>query len=139
MTREQMEAYRSKKEEIEELRERLKHLGRGDSALDSSVINDYRKGYPQPQAVVGVNWSRIRAARTRYENRIAKLEQECSEVEEFIESIEDSMMRRIFRLYYIDGLSQKSVAKAVNLDRSSISRKIDKFFKVAHNSQNAQL
>lgn len=139
MTKEQMESYRSKKAEIAELQYKLRHLGKGDSALDSSVINDYRKGYPQPQAVVGVNWNRIRDVRKRYENRIAKLEQECSEAEELIESIEDSMTRRIFRMYYIDGISQERVAKMVHLDKSSVSRKIDKFFKVATNATNATL
>lgn len=129
MTREQLEQYRSKKDEIKELKYKLEHLGEDDSAIGNSTINDYRKGYPQPQAVVGVDWKKIDNAVKRYEHRIDRLNAECREVEEFVESIEDSMTRRIFRMYYIDGISQSDIAKAVGYSRGRVSQKISNFFK----------
>lgn len=139
VTKEQMESYRSKKEEITELTYKVQHLGDNDAMVGNDVIMDYRSGYPVPQSVVGVDWDKYRRLEVIYKNRIAKLEVECEQIETYIEDIEDSITRRIFRMYYIDGLSQKCVAKAVSLDRSSVSRKIDQFFKVAHNSQDAPL
>ena len=129
MTREQLEQYKSKKDEIKELKYKLEHLGEGDSAIGNSIINDYRKGYPQPQAVIGVDWKKIDNAVKRYEHRIDRLNAECGEIEEFVESIEDSMTRRIFRMYYIDGISQRDIAKAVGYSRGRVSQKISNFFK----------
>ena len=139
MTREKLEAYRSMQEEIQELKDKLQHLGEGDSMIDSSVINDYRSGYPVPQAVVGVDWEKMSRLRKRYTSRIAKLQKECDLVEEYIESIEDSVTRRIFRMYFIDGLSQRQISRAIHFDKSTVGRKIDKFLKVAPNAPNAPL
>ena len=37
------------------------------------------------------------------------------------------------------GYTQEQVAKSVHLDRSSISKIVDRYLKDSHNSQNAQL
>ena len=47
MTRERLEAYRSNRDEIKELKYKLEHLGEGDSLIGNDVIFDYRKGYPR--------------------------------------------------------------------------------------------
>ncbi len=135
MTKEKLESYRSKRKELQELEYKISHLNDTGDGIGSDVILDYRKGYPQPQAIVGVDWSRV----DRYRNRLAKLKAECAEVEEFVEGIEDSMTRRIFRMYYIEGASQERVARSVGMERSSVSKKIDKFLKLSHNSQNSHL
>lgn len=139
MTKEQLESYRSKKEEITELTYKVQHLGDNDAMVGNDVIMDYRSGYPVPQSVVGVDLDKYLRLKARYKNRIAKLKEECEQIETYIEDIEDSITRRIFRMYYIDGISQERVAKMVHLDKSSVSRKIDKFFKVATNATNATL
>lgn len=139
MTKERLEAYKSNKEEIRELRYKLEHLGEGNSLIGNDVIKDYRTGYPRPQSVVGYDYDKEDRLRTTYQARIQKLEAECSEVELWIEAIPDSLTRRIFRMYYIDGLSQKAVAQKVHLDRSSISKKIDAYLKVSPNSHNSHV
>ncbi len=132
VTREQLEQYRSKKEEIRELEYKLQHLGEGDSMIGNSTIFDYRSGYPQPQTVVGVDWKKYDNAKNRYCNRIKTLQSECDETEQFVESISDSLVRRIFRMYYIDGISQEHVAKAVHASQSLVSKKISDFFKLEY-------
>lgn len=139
MTKERLEAYKSNKEEIRELRYKLEHLGEGDSLIGNSVIKSYLTGYPRPQSVVGYDRKKEIRLRTTYQARIQKLEAECVEVELWIEEIPDSLTRRIFRMYYIDGLSQKAVAQKVHLDRSSISKKIDAYLKVSPNSHNSHV
>lgn len=57
------------------------------------------------------------------------------EIEEFIAGIPDSITRQIFELTYIDGKKQREVAVIVCLERSSISKKIDGYLQVSHNSQ----
>ena len=129
MTREQLEQYKSKKEEIRELEHRLRHLGEGDSMIGYSTIMDYRTGYPQPQTVIGIDWKRYNNAKVRYNHRLQNLHEECEEVEQYVESISDSMTRRIFRMYYIEGISQDNVAKAVGYSRGRVSQKISDFLK----------
>ncbi len=134
ISREQMEAYRSMKDEIKELSYRLEHLGEGDSLLCNSVINDYRSGRGVPQAIVGVDWKKYDRLKARYTQKIIKLEQECSVIEEYIEDISDSLLRRIFRMYYVEGRKQREIAELVHMDRSLVSKKISGYFKVAPNS-----
>lgn len=131
MTKERLEAYKSNKEEIRELRYKLEHLGEGDSLIGNDVIKDYRTGYPRPQSVVGYDYDKEDRLRTAYQARIQKLEAECAEVELWIEEIPDSLTRRIFRMRFMDGLSQRNVANKVHLDQSRISRKIDEYLKNA--------
>lgn len=127
MTRKVLEDYRSKKDEIEELRYKVKHLADNDSMVGHDTILDYRSGYPVPQSVVGTDCERYWRMRNRYENKITQLERECEEVEEYIENIQDSMTRRIFRMYYMDGLSQKKIAQTVHASQSVVSEKISNF------------
>lgn len=139
MTKEQLEDYRSKKAEISELRYRLAHLGEGDSLVGNSVIMDYSTGYPRPQSVIGYDFSKEARLKARYLSQISRIQKECEAVEEWIDGIPDSLTRRIFRMYYIDGLTQRQIARKVHMDKSTVGRKIDNFLKVAPNAPNAPL
>ncbi len=139
MTREQLEAYRSKKAEIGELTYRLDHLDDHDGMIGNSVIMDYQTGYPRPQSVVGYDYKRAERLRKMYQSRIARLREECLEMEQWVEAIPDSLTRRIFRMYYVEGLTQRQIAAKTHMDKSTVGRKIDNFLKVAPNAPNAPL
>ena len=139
MDRQQLERYRSQKEEIRELRYKLEHLGEGDSLIGNDTIFDYTTGFPRPQAVVGYDYGKEQRLRTRYENHLNRLQKECDETEQWVETIPDSQTRRIFRMYYLEGNTQQKIGERLHLDRSRISRKIDDFLKNAHKAQNAHL
>ena len=127
MDKKSLEKYRSKKDEITELEWKLRNRWRDEGLIGNDVIMDYRNGYPRPSNVIGFNYPRYDRLQEQDRARKAILLTECEEVEEWIEEIEDSLTRRIFRMTYIDGKKQKAVAKAVNLDRSRISRRIDDY------------
>lgn len=131
MTKSRLEEYRSKKAEIAELQYKLAHLGEGDSLIGNDVIMDYRGGYPQPQSVVGYDYNREQRLRDTYQMRIERLKEDCLEVELWIERIPDSLTRRIFRMRFVDGMTQKRIAKKVHIDQSRVSRKIFDFLKNA--------
>ncbi len=109
MTREKMKSYRSARAEIKELETKLKDqlIGNSENFVAGSATNDYNR------------------KRERYSGRLDKLEKECDEIEQFIEGIEDSLTRRVFRMYYIDGRTQKEIAQLINMDRSMVSRKLN--------------
>ena len=98
--------------------------------IGNSVINDYRTGYPHPQSIVGVDWERIERLNTRYRECVETLTAECTEVESWIEGIPDSRTRRIFRMYFEEGISQMSIGRAVNLDQSAVSKIISDILKL---------
>lgn len=131
MTKEILQSYRSKKDEIVELDWVLRHRWQDDGLIGNDVVFDYRDGYPRPQSVVGFDYDRYDRLQERDRIKKEALEKECAEIEEWVEAIPDSLTRRIFRMMYIQGRKQKQVAKAVHLDQSSVSRKIDEYLKVA--------
>lgn len=95
-----------------------------------------------PQSVVGFDQEKYERLQDRDLKRKEKLEAECEEIERFVENIKDSLTHRIFRIYYIDGrkdVTQREVAKRVYLDRSSVSKKIDTYLNVSHNSHDSHL
>ena len=131
MTKEILQSYRSKKDEIVELDWVLRHRWQDDGLIGNDVVFDYRDGYPRPQSVVGFDYDRYDRLQERDRIKKEALEEECAEIEEWVEAIPDSLTRRIFRMLYIQGRKQKQVAKAVHLDQSRVSRKIDEYLKVA--------
>lgn len=140
MTKELLSTYRSKKDEIVELDLVLKNRWRDESLIGNDVILDYSRSYPPiPQGVVGMDRDKYDRLQERDQRRKEKLEQECEEIEEWVEAIPESITRRIFRMCFIEGRKQKDVAKAVHLDRSRISRRIDDYLKNAHKAQNAHV
>ena len=132
LTRKQLEQYKSKKEEIRELEAYIGKLGSSESLMGSSTVFDYRSGYPVPQAVVGVDRAEYWKKKERYEKKIEQLKADCEEAERFVEGIEDSLTRRIFRMYFLDGARQEVIAAATHLNQSVVSRKISDFLKVAY-------
>lgn len=140
LTKEFLESYKSKKAEISELQNILSNESGSDSMIENDTILDYRKGYPVPQAVVGIDWDKVnRMSRRhrRYEKRIEILEKECEDVEQFIDEIPDSLTRRIFRMYFIENMTQKEISKIIHIERSAISRRIDKFFSLGQEAAGA--
>ncbi|WP_230397993.1 sigma-70 RNA polymerase sigma factor region 4 domain-containing protein [Novisyntrophococcus fermenticellae] len=67
--------------------------------------------------------------------RLDMVEQERTEIEKFIAGIPDSLDRQIFELSFLDGKKQCEVANEIGMERSSISKRINSFLQLSHNSQ----
>lgn len=142
MTKERLEAYRSSKMEILELEYTLNNRWKSDTMIGNDVIFDYSKGYPMPQSVTGFDQKRYERLQERDLKRKEFLETECAEIEDFVDGIKDSLIKRIFRMYFIDGrrnVTLEEVGKKVHMGRSGVGKKIDKFLKVSRNSPNSHL
>ena len=142
MTKERLEAYRSSKMEILELEYTLNTRWKSDTMIGNDVIFDYSKGYPMPQSVIGFDQKRYERLQERDLKRKEFLETECAEIEDFVDGIKDSLIKRIFRMYFIDGrrnVTLEEVGKKVHMGRSGVGKKIDKFLKVSRNSPNSHL
>lgn len=132
-----MEAHRSNLAEVRELKYKLEHLTGNESLISNSVILDYRKGYPQPQSVVGYDLNLERQRRARWTARLAQLQAEVNEVETWIEAIPDGVTRRCFRMVYVDGMSLRQVGSKLHMDWSYVGKKINKYLQLSTNSTNS--
>lgn len=120
--KEKLEAYRSKKQEIVELESKLKNVS--ELCTGNSVVFDYRNGFPKPQSVVGIDEKKESYLRSKWSSRLIELRADTEEVERWIEEIEDSITRRIFRMYYMDGLTQQEVSDRVYIARSKVAKRM---------------
>ena len=81
ITKELLQGYRSKKDEILELDYILKNRWRDEGLIGNDVIFDYSKGYPMPQGVVGFDKEKYDRLQDRDQRRKEQLEQLCKEYE----------------------------------------------------------
>ena len=124
MDKEVLVQYCETMEEIRDLRERIKKLDRflENPPIVSDTVKGTRKdGTYGPIKITGIpnpEYNRKQAARERYKRLLEMKEAELLELtcqaEEYIESIEKAELRIMFRLYFIDGLSDAKVADRMN-------------------------
>lgn len=119
--------YADMKEEIKDLRRRIEADRRELRKLNAMAVADIvalgKKG-KKPLGTVKVEGQPIKAISRKqkaWERKIALLEQlevnlieKQNEVEEYIQQIEKSEIRTMFRLYYIDDLPWYKVAMMMN-------------------------
>lgn len=119
-------------EEIKDLRGRIRKLEKflENPPIVSDTVRGTRKdGTIGPIKVTGIpdpEYRRKKAIRDKYQKMLEIKEAELLELtcqaEEYIESIEKAELRIMFRLYFIDGLSDAKVADRMN--RAFPKRKI---------------
>ena len=119
--------YSAMKEEIKDIRQRIKKCEKELERLNKSIVSDSvscgKKGKKPIRTVKiqGVQSTLIRRKEVALRQNVArlhKLETELVELtdqaEEYIETIDQSELRIMFRLYYLDDLTWKMVAMKMN-------------------------
>lgn len=107
ITRKRLDEYRKLKREIPFLEAELDELWFTDKGMGNSVILDYSDGFPKPQSVVGFDQERYNRRKAVLENKKKK----ATEVETWIDSIEDGQTRCVFRMFYVEGMSWQKIAE----------------------------
>lgn len=139
--------YCEMKEEIKDLRQRIQKLDKfleHPTVVSDTVTGTRKDGTTGPIRITGIpnpEYYRKQKARQRYQQLLESKEAELLEltcqVEEYIESIPQSELRIMFRLYFIDGHSYLSVARQMNrmfrerrirYTDESIRKRIQRFF-----------
>lgn len=106
ITRKRLDEYRKLKREIPFLEAELDELWFTDKGMGNSVILDYSDGFPKPQSVVGFDQERYNRRKAVLENKKKK----ATEVETWIDSIEDGQTRCVFRMFYVEGMKWERIA-----------------------------
>lgn len=141
MTEIELRQYTSIKNEIADLEKRIEK----EYSKEITVVAGKVKGslacfpYTEVRTSVLLDDPTELAARDKLiamrEKKKKELADKALEIETFINCIEDSELRMIFKYRFIDGLKQVEVASLVSLDRSRVSRKISDYLQNAHKAQ----
>lgn len=129
MTEKELSRYYYLKKEISDLEERIIKLGYGVGSVE---ISDMPKGVPSNNTIQ----QRVVELREKYiETRVSALE-EYLKIEKYISSVEDSEIRTMMRLRFLDLKSWEDIGREYYCDRRTASRKVHKYIKQnAHNAR----
>ena len=91
---------------------------------------DYRtgKGVPKSRQEQDSGERELARLKKKLNSHRSKLMARLKEAEEFLEGVEDSEMRTILRMYYINGDSQKDIGEELHYSQTAISSKIRMFW-----------
>ena len=137
MTAERLKQYKSLKAEIEELAEQIHRLESSD------IVQGSDKEFPYIKHNFKVETAECDRTRELLRKELQLLKTEYRKLNEFINNIADSEIRRIFRYRYIEGWTFQKIAFRMNeTDESYPRRKHNKYLKnikVAENAENHML
>ena len=127
MTRKEMEQCRSLPIEIKAIEASMK------SPKSNYVVvfyKDYRtgKGIPKAKQERDGGEEDLKIIKAYHKRTVAKLKRKLAAAEKFIASIEDSEIRTILRMYYINGNSQQEIGDAMRYSQAAISSKLNAFW-----------
>lgn len=143
MTDKELIQYRSLIGEIEELQDRINKLYDKELSTSHSTVRGSSKYFPYAEFRMGVwiNDPKELAARDKlivmYKERLNRAREEALRIEQFISSIKDSELRQIFQYRYIDGKKLWEIAEIMNMDRSSVGKKIRNYLNFPPIPQNS--
>ena len=133
MTKEELEQLRSLKIEIKELEAELRDIPKTTDSVRGSTVN-----HPYIEHTIVIEGPDKKLDRELYDKlsmKILKRKYELNRMEDWLDSINDSQMRTILKLYYKDGLTWKEVAFRINEnDESYPRRKVRDFLKIVRHN-----
>ncbi|QUI24884.1 hypothetical protein HZI73_22415 [Vallitalea pronyensis] len=132
----QLEQFRNQANEIKMLERRIQKLEQDVSDCVADTVKASSKHFPYIQhtvRIVGVDAikiDKINRIKERLNKRKAKLINEMEKVETFIDSLDDSVVRQIVTLRYVEGLEWNSVARQVYRfpNGDTARKKVKRFF-----------
>ncbi len=138
MTEKELSQYKAIKNEIADLNRRIEETKQAEVVPFGTVrgSSKYFPYTPQNFNVAGID----PADATQRQEKVSELLRyrevqrdellkKQIEIEKYITTIGDSTTRSIFRMYYLDGMSQRQIARKLGYEQSSISQRLRRFLK----------
>ena len=128
MTKQEMEQLKWLKLEVERARKdylNAKPVYETDSVMGSTEYRWDKHVIP----VRGYTYHDIDRKLKRYEDLIKRLDDEIGRLENWIDSIPDSLMRQILQLRYRNDMAWEQIGHELGYHRSTVQKKHDDFFK----------
>lgn len=130
MTMDDLKQLRALHREIEQLDKSIQRLKEREVPVVSGKVRGSSHDFPYTEVRTTVMMYEPKANDTIQKllkmkrERREKAEKKVVEIEDFISSIPDSETRQIFELYFQQGMRQQDIAKKLNIERSTVSKKI---------------
>ena len=127
MTRKEMEQCRSLRYEIASIESAMRSPR---STIVAVFYKDYRtgKGVPKSRQEVDHGEEELRILKGSLSICKRKLAKRLLQAEKFIEGVEDTEMRTILRMYYLNNASQKEIGDMMHYSQTAISTKLSVFW-----------
>ena len=127
MTKEQLEQYTSIKEEIKELEAELDKRKSPVSDIVTGSMED--NPYTQHSVTIRGLSSDTYSLDFKLTYKKIQLERQRSEIENFLDSVQDSKIRRIIRLKYIEGKTWPQIARKTDkhISGDSVRKIVERF------------
>lgn len=117
------------KKEIRTIEEQIKEL----TILSSVQISDMPKGGSNITSSVERFTEKLLSLKGKLESKRLEYIEERIKMEDFLATIEDSEISLIARMRFIDNRSWEYIGKEMNMDRTTVSKKLSKYLKY-HNA-----
>ena len=146
LSRENLDKYLKLENEIKRINRKLDYYAKNPIHGEHGVVKGSMKGFPYAECHFVGGAPDMQTTDERHkkvQNLVIELSERKREYENFqleidflIEGIEDMEMRQIFQYKYIERMTDIEIGRMIGYDRSTISKKLDRFFEnqVSHNS-----
>ena len=111
VTRDLLDHYRKLKQEIPVLELELQMMKNTEAGLGNDTIFDYKTGYPRPQSIVGFDQKKY----DRRRNTLECKKEKVKVIDQWIDDIKDGQTRCVFRMFYKQGMTWKTIAKQIGM------------------------
>ena len=139
MTKERLEQLISLRAEIKELNKEITEIRQRNNDMVTDKVKGSSHEYPYVQTNIMIKGYDLKGARKRraaihkkqilLEKRMVEAQLLEADIAEFINSIHDSEMRRIFHARYEIGMTWEQVGKEMHCDRTTVEKKVSKYLK----------
>ena len=146
LTRQLLDDYSKLEREIKRINKKLDYYANNPLRASHGVVSGSMTKFPYAEChfVVGApsipqtseREKQVRSLIIELGSKKNEYENLKTDIDIAIELIDDMEMRQIFQYKYIDEMTDAEIGKKLGYDRSTISKKIEKFFKdeLSHNS-----
>ena len=137
MTMDDLKQLRALHREIEQLDKSIQRLEEREVPVVSGKVRGSSHDFPYIEVRTPVlmyepktNDALNKLLKMKRERR-EQAEKKVVEIEDFISSIPDSETRQIFEMYFQEGMRQQDIAKKLNMEQSTISKRISSYLKLS--------
>ena len=137
LTRQILEDYQKLGRELERINKKIDYYANNPLRSTHGIVKGSTRGFPYTECRIEVGApsiadtkqreQKVRELMLRLSSRKKEYEQLKIDIDIAIESIEDMELRQIFQYRYIDEMTTTQIGDLLGYDRSTISKKIDRF------------
>lgn len=149
LTRANMEKYANIEREINRLTRKLEYYAENPIKAEHGIVKGSMPHFPYAECHFEISGPNVKSDEERHkkiQNLIIILAGKKKEYEEFeleidlaIEEVDDMEIRQILEMKYIEKMRDSDIADELGYERSTISKKLDRFFDSQEDSHNSHM